>query len=602
MKKLLQLCIVSILILSGVSTVAITNHKTNDVTIKTESLVLSIPVLQEEDPYITVNLEEATSNLADSGKPLLPVVTKVLTFPFGTKICNVDVRFSKSYDLVASKKVIPATEPPLLDARIQNEPIEDSSVYQSTALYPQQSYSYTTGAGLDGIDHVMYLAIHCYPIRYSPAQNMLFYSEQVDIQVTYEEPMNPTVFSNQYELVIISPSDFSNDLQPLIDHKNSMGVNTTLKTTEAIYSEYSGFDDAEKIKYFIQDAIETWGADYILLIGSATKLPIRTTWFHEQHHEHYWNETVLSDLYYADIYDDNTDFCSWDSNGNGLYGEVFHNCPGIEDIIDFYPDIHIGRFPCDTNADVKTITKKVIHYETETAGESWFNNMIFVGGDTFPGWGGNEGEQQNVIVEQIMSDFTPIQLWTSDNTFTARSLNQAINNGAGFIDYSGHGFEIGVATHPPDNDIWVQYLTYNLLGALNGYKLPIIFFDACLTSKLDFNISELIGYLSENAQSLVNKFSFLASQHFPTFGWSIVKKRNGGAIATVGATRTAFGGIQDGAGYMAIHFFQGYSTSETVSMMLTNAQNDYITYIPDDRFTVEEFILIGDPSLKIGGY
>jgi hypothetical protein len=82
----------------------------------------------------------------------------------------------------------------------------------------------------------------------------------------------------------------------------------------------------------------------------------------------------------------------------------------------------------------------------------------------------------------------------------------------------------------------------------------------------------------------------------------MVKKSNGGAIATIGATRTAFGGIDFGCGYLAIHFWQAYSTSETVSQMMTKAQNDYITNISDDFITVEEFILIGDPSLKIGGY
>ena len=602
MKKILPFCIVGILVLSGVGSVAITNHKTNDVKIKIESFRISSPVIQDEGQYVTVSLDETTSSLFDCGKPLLPVVIKMFSFPFGTRIRDVEVSFSKPQEIVVSKEVIPATEPSSVGIQTVNEPIKDSVVYQNAALYPDNSYRYTTGAGLDSTDHVVYLTIHCYPVRYSPANNIISYSEHIVIKVTYEEPVSPTVFSDQYDLVIISPSQFSNALQPLIDHKIKMGVTTTLKTTEEIYADYSGFDTAEKIKYFIKDAIETWGAAYVLLIGSATKLPIRTTWFHEQHHEHYWNETVLSDLYYGDIYDANGDFCSWDSNGNGLYGEVYQNCPGINDFIDFYPDINIGRFPCDTTAEVKTITDKIIHYETETAGESWFKSMIFVGGDTFPGWGGNEGEEQNQIVEQIMSDFTPIQLWTSDGTFTARALNQAMNKGAGFVDYSGHGFEIGVATHPPDSDTWVPYHTNHLLGAINGYKLPIIFFDACLTSKLDFNFSELIGYLSVNLQTFVNKFSSLASQPFPTFAWSIVKKKNGGAIATIGATRTAYGGLEDGAGYMAIHFWQAYASSETVAQMLTKAQNDYITFIPYDRFTVEEFILIGDPSLKIGGY
>jgi hypothetical protein len=598
MKKFISIIIVCILALSGLGAVAIATHQANDLKIKTESIAISEPVLQDEGHYVTVRLKEAASFLVDSGKPMLPVVTKVFTFRFGTKISSVNVIFSDTNQLIISKEVIPASEPSPVDVKVANQPIKDFSVYGSAAEYPATSYRYTTGAGLDGKEHVIYLAVQCYPVRYSPAKNILYYSENAEIQVTYEEPAAPTVFSDQYDLVIIAPSVFSNALQPLIDHKISMGVNTTLKTTEAIYSEYSGFDQAEKIKYFIKDAIEAWGIDYVFLVGSIDKLPIRTSY------ASFWEGGILTDLYYADIYNDTGGFCSWDENGNGRYGEVYHDQHQYYDIdgVDLYPDVNVGRLPCSKNAEVKTVVNKIIHYETETYGQSWFKNIILIGGDTFPDHGGNEGEQQNQITEQIMSDFTPIQLWTSDGTFSARSLNQAINKGAGFIDYSGHGFEIGVETHPPDNDTWVGYHTNNLLGAINGYKLPIIFFDACLTAKLDFNISELIGYVSENLQLYVNKFPAIASRFFPTFAWSMVQKRNGGAIATIGATRTAFGGLDSGCGYLAIHFWQAYSTSETVSQMLTQAQNDYITHISDDFITVEEFILIGDPSLMIGGY
>jgi hypothetical protein len=598
MKKFIPIIIVGILVLSGLGAVAITTHQTNDLKIKTELIAISEPVLQDEGQYVTVSLKEAASSLVESGKPMLPVVTKVFSFPFGTKISSVNVSFSDTNQLIISKEVIPASEPSPVDVTVANQPIKDFSIYGSAAVYPATSYRYTTGAGLDGKEHVIYLAVQCYPVRYSPAKNIIYYSENAEIRVTYEEPATPTVFSDQYDLVIIAPSAFSNALQPLINHKISMGVNTTLKTTEEIYSEYSGFDQAEKIKYFIKDAIETWGINYVLLVGSIDKVPIRTSY------ANFWEGGILTDLYYADIYNDTGGFCSWDKNGNGRYGEVTHNQHHDYDIdgVDLYPDVNIGRLPCQKNAEVKTVVNKIIHYETETYGQSWFKNIILVGGDTFPGDGGNEGEQQNQITEQIMSDFTPIQLWTSDGTFTARSLNQAINKGAGFIDYSGHGFETGVATHPPDSDAWVFYHTSNLLGAINGYKLPIIFFDACLTAKLDFNISEFIGYASGSLQLLVNKFPAIASRLFPIFAWSMVKKGNGGAIATIGATQTAFGGLDYGCGYLAIHFWQAYSTSETVSQMLTQAQNDYITHISDDFITVEEFILIGDPSLMIGGY
>ena len=598
MKKLLSIYLVGILILSGIGVVAIDNNNSYDLKIKTTTTAISAPIIQEEDQYVIVNLAEATSSLLESGKPMLPVLTKVFTFPFETKICSVNVSFSDTKELILQKEVLPARERTPLNNAIGNEFQKDLTIYESAEIYPTRSYGYTTGAGLDGKEHVIYLAVQCYPIRYSPANNMIYYNENVEIQITYEESTTETIFSDQYDLVIISPSEYSSLLQPLIDHKISMGITTMLKTTEEIYGEYNGRDNIEQIKYFIKDAIETWGIEYVLLVGSVNKLPIRTSYVN------FFGEYPLTDLYYADIYNDTGDFCSWDENNNGKFGEVRHDEHQIYDIdgIDLYPDVNIGRLPCEKGTEVTTVVNKIIYYETETYGESWFKNIILVGGDTFPGWNGNEGEDKNLMTEQIMADFISKKLWTSDGTFTARSLNQAINSGAGFIDYAGHGFEIGVATHPPNSEKWVPYHTNHLLGATNEYKLPIIFFDACLTAKLDFNISELVSYASVSLQSLVNKFGPIASRLFPTFAWYMVKKSNGGAIATIGATRTAFGGVDDGAGGLSLYFWRAYSTSETVSQMMTKAQNNYITYVPYDLFTIEEFILIGDPSLKIGGY
>ena len=426
-----------------------------------------------------------------------------------------------------------------------------------------------------------------------------------------------------YDMVIIAPSEFSDELQPLIDHKNSHEVETTFKSTEEIYNEYDAFDEAEEIKYFIKDAIEDWGIDYVLLVGSVDKLPIRTTWFFEEHHGDYWNETVLSDLYYADIYDEYGDFCSWDSDGDGMYGESYHGLPGVDDIVDLYPDVNIGRLACEKNNEVTTVVDKIIHYETSTYGESWYNNILLIGGDTFPGWYGNEGEMLNNMVEQIMSDFTSTKLWTSDGTFTSRAVNRELNKGVGFVDYSGHGFELGVATHPPDDDSWVKYNVFHLPALLNGDKLPIVFFDACLTAKLDYDLAELnfnsepVSMIPNSYFNLQNSGSVFRSSHLfnslarmlpisdklvPCFAWRLVKKSNGGAIATIGATRTAFGGFDSGAGKMSLEFFSAYESSETLGQMMTQAQIGYINDVPYDAFTVEEFILLGDPSLKIGGY
>ncbi len=602
MKKIMQtLVIVGILVLSGIGTIVI-GPKTaelhskkksflyqdsqGELLAKKDSIVLSEPVISEEDMYATIQLEEATSLIMEPRKPILPALTRVFTFPLGTKINSIDVTFSNVETYILPKKVKPASEPVLLSSKKPATDFElDKTTYTSSELYPKELYTIRKGAGLDGNEHVIYLMVQCHPIRYSPAENIITEAKRIDITVKYQLPEQALFSNDEYDMVIIAPNEFSSAIQPLIDHKNSYGVRTILKTTEKIYEEYNGCDQPEQIKYFIKDALEKWGISYILLVGSIDKLPIRKSaisWYNF--------DELPTDLYYADIYDANGSFCNWDSNGNGRFSEFIWDSYNGEveyiDFVDLFPDIGIGRLPCINDEDVNIIIDKIITYETQSYGQEWLNRLILMGGDTFPNWGGNEGEIVTEYISEVMPEFNHIKLWTSTNNFKPRLINREISMGASFVSYSGHGYEYGFGTSPPDKERRIQYYTPYILGISNDDKLPVIFFDACLTATLDL----AIGGLS-----------------IPCFAWSIVKKPNGGAVASIGATRVAYASvieksIQAGAPRINANFFEAYEPGTTISHILTEAQNNYINYCWKDCLTLEEFNLLGDPSLKIGGY
>jgi hypothetical protein len=585
------------LVLSGLGAVAITDDKSYDLKIENESVIISKPIIADIGQYVTVTIEESTSSLLHAGKPVLPVITKVFTLPFGSKISYVDVIFSEENEIVLSKEVLPGSEPVFVstESKSLKKTVKDPVVYENAELYPFSRYSYTTRAGLDNEEHVNYLTVRCYPVRYSPKQNIIYYSENVEINVLYKEPSIPIVFPNEYKLVIIAPEEYSAGIQPLVEHKNKHNVNTMFKAVEEIYSEYNGRDESEQIKYFIKDAIEDFGVAYVLLIGSVYKLPMRTSYIRVWDR---WVHATLTDLYYSDIYDTDGEFCSWNSNNNSKFGET------VGDRLDLYPDVHIGRLACDKFKEVETVVDKIIHYENEAFYQDWFNNMIFIGGDTFLQNPGNEGEEINEINMDIMSDFNPSAIiWTSKDNFNRETISGAINEGAGFLDYSGHGFEHGMGTYPPSDKNFKVYITPYIRDLMNGYKLPIIFFDACLTTKLDFTLGDLLSYKEYQIFKILTLIPGIdEDMKLPCYAWYFVKHEGGGAIATIGATRTAFGGVEAGAGKISIEFFKAYNSSEMLGQMMTKAQNAYITDVPWDEFTVEEFTLLGDPSLKLGGY
>jgi len=391
----------------------------------------------------------------------------------------------------------------------------------------------------------------------------------------------------EYEMVIIAPSDFSDELQDLIIHKNANDISTYLMTIEDIYSGYSGFDNPEKIKYFIEDAIENYNISYVLFVGDIDKIPTRNS---AVKCSYYTFDYVPTDQYYADIYDENGSFCSWDSNENNIYGEFWwemdDNIVEYIDFVDLYPDVGIGRLPCKNKNEVKIVVNKIITYETSTYGKKWFNKIILMGGDTHPQYEGFEGEFVTDYIGGLMSGFKQIRLWTSNNTFRPFLINLILSGGAGFVSYSGHGLKYGISTNPPNKDRGIYYLSPYLIGLFNGKKLPIIFFDCCSTGTIDWTV---LGF------------------RLPCFAWSFVKKSSGGAIATIGASRMGYSGyVGDilGAGTcrMNANFFDSYQPGIILSDMFREAQIKYLDEVWKDCLTLEEYNLIGDPSLKVGGY
>lgn len=230
-----------------------------------------------------------------------------------------------------------------------------------------------------------------------------------------------------------------------------------------------------------------------------------------------------------DIYDSNHGFCSLDKNNNNRFGEVIYNFTGfppqIVDIdgVDLYPDVNIGRLACKNREEVEIVVDKIIHYEENTYNQIWFKRIVLAGGDTFPPGKGAasfvyEGEITNKKVVQQLPGSEHIKLWVSKHNLNALTFNHAINKGAGFVSYAGHGFEHGWATYRPNTlrkKMGLRqpfYLTPFLKGLRNQYKLPVVFLDACLTAKLDYNIKDVGRYFPKMVKTLKLSSVFIYDQ------------------------------------------------------------------------------------------
>jgi hypothetical protein len=413
MKKIAILFIVGILV--G-STLGVAGIKTNQQATMSLSQHLSTPPMQIQstnNEYIMLELAGSSTYLSTAGHPRLPEIIQVVELPFG----STDIRVSLTpQDIITQhidKEIKPAAALLPLTPEYQSIAAEtkmkDESIYAMTTPYPTTWYTTATGVGLNkNNQHVTFLSIHYYPIRYTPATATLQIANNADISITYTPlAQSPFPATSAYDLVIIAPEKFKSALQPLINHKNSYNVSTYLKTTEDIYADYTGVDKPEQIKYFIKDAIETQGITSVLLVGGLKNMffakprddanqgskawwvPVRYTNLFDDPkfpltaEGSIFDPGVLSDLYYSDIYEDGGAFSSWDPNGDGVFASWRKTGVENDTAIDLYPDVAVGRLACVNVAEVRTVVKKIIKYETTTYGAEWFKKMTVISGDGF---------------------------------------------------------------------------------------------------------------------------------------------------------------------------------------------------------------------------
>ena len=436
----------------------------------------------------------------------------------------------------------------------------------------------------------------------------------------------PSTFADEHDMVIIAPKEFSENIQPLIDHKNSVGIQTFLKTTEDIYSEYEGRDEAEQVKYFIKDSLETNKILYVLLIGGRTYqffnwyVPVR----YSNVDDGFMDKQILTDLYFADIYNEDFKFEDWDSNGNGIFSEWDSGNP--LDVMNLIPDVYLGRLPCRNLKEVNDIVEKIINYENNAFNQSWFKKILLVGGDTNPGVGNPfpyEGEEDCEWILQYLTDFSPTRLYVSDGNLTGPDdFISAFNHGFGFVVYHGHGLQDELKTFKPDSQEEIQVFHNNYISDLiNDNMFPVTVVGCCLTTNFDVGIFDFLK-IFHNFGKYHRFLDFKYSCVSRCIGWNLVKKSDGGSIAHIGSSSTAWGetgdknndmipdGVQTGyTSGLCSEFFRIYGENE--KSIIGEVYTDSLSSIVlnhsgrSDRIQckcIQEFQLIGDPSLKIGGY
>jgi hypothetical protein len=271
---------------------------------------------------------------------------------------------------------------------------------------------------------------------------------------------------------------------------------------------------------------------------------------------------------------------------------------------------------------------KIIKYESEPG--KWFDKIVFVAGDTHndPDTNYVEGELIcDYIFDNYMSDFKPVKLYASNREIdpthvpSPENIIREVSRGCGHLLFTGHGNPGSWNTH------WVGYFgwddspggihCYQFPDLSNGDKLPVCLVEGCHNSQ--FNITFLA--------TLLNKpFMWTYGVAFPEcWSWWLTRKVGGGSIATIGHTGLSYESVGetgdldgDGenlpdvleifCGYQNLQFYKTYYEGvDILGKVWGGTIRKYLDAHPGMSLqghakTVEQWVLLGDPSLKIGGY
>ncbi len=431
------------------------------------------------------------------GEPQLPAKLIHLNIPDGKKVTAIEI-ISANHEILKQNLLLLPCQPP---QALSNEKRElklqtpDSEIYQSNVPYPQQIVVLLNISEIQG---KQVAGIVVYPLQYLPAQKQVrFYSEiryriQLENQggnskhftsqpddgyLKLTENVDPTEIKSSttdgesYPYIIITSKMMTANFQPLADWKTQKGVRAKIVDLSWIASQnFSGRDEAEKVRSFIQFVFQNWDTKWVLLGGDTEIVPHRTAFAMDCQFSSRANENhIPCDLYFSDLDGD------WDANGNDRFGE-------IDDDVDLLPEVYVGRACLDSPEEVNNWVNKILNYEKKPPLD-YQKNILFICQVlwnvpyTDTGIGKNQIEKDN-----LSPGFYNIsKLYQSSGNLNKNDALQKINDGQNLINHAGHAWWSSMSIG--NGSLGVS----DMNSLTNGDRTGAIFSIGCWAGAIDYN-------------------------------------------------------------------------------------------------------------------
>jgi subtilisin family serine protease len=345
----------------------------------------------------------------DEGEPVLPVVPAQFIIPAGKTIASIEIQRNQKTTLWGKNFVeFGKAKIPLIKGAKFKKSVPNPEIYQKDDAYPSENGSTVALQKKRGITIAI---VNMNPVQYNPKSGKITIYSNLELRVTLKDEnkkvkstipvrksgLNPSslgvenpevletyengtnTLSNgknsgicstvdEYSYVLITSQSIRDaktepTVNDLIAQRQAQGLSATIVTIEDILTNYTGIDDAEKVRNFIIDAYTNWNTQYVVLGGDVSIIPYRNLYSD--------GEFIPSDLYFQCLDG------SFNSDGDTYWGEPTDGEGGTD--VDLMSEVSIGRISAETSEEMANIIYKSLSYENLPASTPYLAHACIAG-------------------------------------------------------------------------------------------------------------------------------------------------------------------------------------------------------------------------------
>lgn len=338
-----------------------------------ENISTSLVKCEDGSIYTRIGYKDIETITEEPGLPELPIYHLKINLPLEAYDIDVNIvkydndTISIDYPIIPVQKS--ATTYLLSEAPSFTLPNED--VYSCNDPIPNEPISVAYTSSIAEVSNEVTIAIP--PLTYFPKSNILNWLKSVTVCISYtsdNKHSKQTAKSLQsqsliglpfYDYCVITRDSLIPSFEKIIAWKRTKGIDAGAVSIESILSNSfclgdtvsDIYDDAGKIRHYLQLAKQSGKGHYVLLGGKEGIMPIRFgTWCPDTW---VYDDNPIGGKVPADIY-----FCELNSNWNKDH-DIYYGEPG--ELSDYGPELFVGRLLCENSKDVINNTDKLLKYE-----------------------------------------------------------------------------------------------------------------------------------------------------------------------------------------------------------------------------------------------